>query len=185
MEGCLERVEALACGSEISAAEAKHDYFLTPDDLRVLPSRPLGVWGAGNTRLYRPQDLLAAALAKYGAEGLKKKREAREKREDKKRKREEDAAAAAEQLRAGESLAPLTAKKSPATKALPPTPSVAAGAAADDSAVRALIAEARRALKGFCTWEVLRSKNAPHGTSVSVSLPRGGRVGDAHAMCAA
>ena len=37
---------------ELTAREAKEDFFLSPADLRQLPSRPLGLWGCGNTKLF-------------------------------------------------------------------------------------------------------------------------------------
>ena len=137
---------------DITSADAKRDFFLTPADLAALPSEQLREWGAGNTKLYNKRHLLAAAVAKHGEDGLRKKIESRAKREDKKRKREDVAAAAAEQLRLIEP--------------------VAAQAAVGDAGVRGLIAEARRALKAFCTWDYLRSKNSPNGASVSARIER-------------
>lgn len=146
----MSALDSFIDGSELSAAEAKREFFLTPADLKALPSRPLGAWGCGNTRLYNTDVLVAAAVAKYGADGLRKKKLAREVREDKKRKRVEVAADAEESLREG---------------ALAPAPGAAV---ADAAAVRGLVAEARRALKASCTWDYLRSKSAPHGASTSV-----------------
>lgn len=150
----MSALDSFIDGSELSAAEAKREFFLTPADLKALPSRPLGAWGCGNTRLYNTDVLVAAAVAKYGADGLRKKKLAREVREDKKRKRVEDAADAEESLREG---------------ALAPAPGAAV---ADAAAVRGLVAEARRALKASCTWDYLRSKSAPHGASTSVRVER-------------
>ena len=137
--------------AELSAAEAKAKYFLTPADLAGLRFFSAGVWGAGNTKLYDENDVQAAAIAKHGVEGLVKKVEAREKREDKKRKRAEEAEAAEAQLAAH------------------PQPVPAAG---DEAVVRGLLSEARRSLKSFCTWDYLRSKNAPNGTSVTARVER-------------
>ena len=150
MENVLDACDVFAGGAEVSAAEAKSLFFLTPADLRTLPSRPLGVWGCGNTRLYSTRVLTAAAVAKFGIDGLRKKKLARESREDKKRKRQEAAAEAAEVLLKAGDAAP------------------GATATADEGSVRGLIQEARRALKMQCTWDVLRAKSAPHGTTISV-----------------
>lgn len=152
-----DSVDAFAMGSYLSAAEAKRDYFLTAADLKALSSRPLGIWGAGNTKLYSPRDVADFAVAKHGIDGLRKKRESRIKREDKKRKREEEAQALTERLGLG----------------TPSTPAIAGG----DASVRGLVLEARRALQQFCSWDYLRSKSAPHGTSATVRRePRNSEV---------
>lgn len=78
---------------ELAAADAKHEFFLTPTDLQALPYSRVGGFGAGNSRIYLRKDVQRAAIAKFGEEGLAAKVEARLAREKKKRAREEDAKA--------------------------------------------------------------------------------------------
>jgi hypothetical protein len=64
----------------VTSKTAKEEFFLTPADLRELPRDTGGGWGCGGARFYRLDDLKAAALRKYGEEGLKRKREAKKER---------------------------------------------------------------------------------------------------------
>lgn len=74
-----------------STVEAKQTYFLNADDLKFLPRETsYGGFGTGRAmNFFREEDLLQAAIAKYGEEGYAKKKAARTKRQENKRKREE------------------------------------------------------------------------------------------------
>ena len=104
----------------VGSTEAKSDFFLTSDDLRLLNVQSLG-GGIGCGRpmnFYDPVELKAAAIRKHGEAGFAKKQESRTKRESKKRARE----AAADD----------------ALEALPPQPPPAAVSAADTAEITAL-----------------------------------------------
>ncbi|KAJ1473615.1 hypothetical protein T484DRAFT_1835414 [Baffinella frigidus] len=88
---------------QIGSAQAKTEYFLTPDDLATLQvkqsqalpfspggvSRAAAILNAGIPLGF--QDLERCALRKFGEEGLADKRAKRDKRVANKRKREDDA----------------------------------------------------------------------------------------------
>lgn len=80
-------------GHWIGSTEAKKEYFLTPDDLRMLSVHSVG-GGVGCGRpmaFYDPAELKRAAIRKHGQEGYANKQAAREKREANKRRREDEA----------------------------------------------------------------------------------------------
>ena len=101
----------------------------------------------------------------------------REKREANKRAREEEASAVEAALARGEAPPPSTSVKR-AKKSAPEEGSSSNAApavtnpAADKLAVAALRKEARAALSRACTWDLLRDKRSPNGTSTSVRLER-------------
>ena len=166
------------------SAEAKRAYFLTPADLALLHHERVGggIGCGAPERWYYPAELRAAALAKHGEAGLAKKAASRTKREANKRAREEEAASAEAALARGDPLPPSTAAKRAKTAAPAESSSsasasasaspTAAEAAADRLAVEALRKEARGALARACTWDLLRAKQSPNGTSTSVRLER-------------
>ena len=94
---------------QVSTADAKAEYFLTPADLRGLRCESYGGGiGCGAPRkFYFSEDLERCALAKHGAVGFQNKRDAREKRQEKKRQREADADAALQAMRQRPAMAPV------------------------------------------------------------------------------
>mmetsp|Transcript_54403 Transcript_54403/g.132960 ORF Transcript_54403/g.132960 Transcript_54403/m.132960 type:complete len:397 (-) Transcript_54403:292-1482(-) len=82
-----------------SAADAKAEFFLTPDDLAQLPCKILAAWGCGRRKLYRVEHLEEMAVLKHGEEGFKRKLQAREKKKSDKQAKEEEARKKAEELK--------------------------------------------------------------------------------------
>lgn len=164
----------------IDTKKAKHDYFLTAQDLAELPYETLGGWGGwGNRRYYCEEDLREASLQKHGVEGLQKKRLQRATREANKRDKEQRARQAQERL--------LNAAQQPAAAAVVdltvdeenanPNPAAAAAPAAtvnpvDKKAIASLRNDIKRSFKNVLTWDYLRRKNAPNGTNATVQVMR-------------
>ena len=97
---------------KLASAEAKRQYFLTPDDLLDLHYESFGGGiGCGAPRKYYTiTDLQARSLRKHGEAGLAKKVAARNKRESNKRQRQEEAASfEADLLNGGGAPAPKKA----------------------------------------------------------------------------
>lgn len=89
-------------GGIIATKEAKQWYFLTTDDLRMLPHRSEGYLGFGTgppMKCYRHSNLIEAALAKHGRDGVVKKLAAKDKRERNKLHKERQAEEARKRMK--------------------------------------------------------------------------------------
>lgn len=87
---------------DVSTKDAKKDFFLTADDLYMLPCASYGGgWGIGPPmNLYDIDDLISASLRKFGRAEIEKKLLARQTREEKKRMKEQEAELARKRLKA-------------------------------------------------------------------------------------
>ena len=184
-------------GACFRAADAKREFFLTPADLATLPAGRFAMFGCGNSKIYRREDLESLALRKHGQEGLQKKRLARQQREANKRSREDECSRFDAMLKAGCFAAPAKQPRlseaqdisdSSRNAAVPQVtaPSVASGiesgvsgavfvapkVSCTDQELSRLRTEVMRALKRTCTWDFLRSKRAPNGAVATVRLER-------------
>ena len=85
----------------VATKEAKSTYFLTTNDLAMLPCQRFG-GGIGlgpPMKCYRHNDLVEASLSKLGRDGVVKKLQARHKREINKRRKEEQAEEARKKMK--------------------------------------------------------------------------------------
>ena len=148
-----------------TAATAKATFFLTAMDLSTLPFQKAGGWGCGNGKLFSVADVQALALAKHGVDGLAKKRAAREKALAKKEAKKRDAAEFAAAFDVDGDVDGADDEEVDGRADAPLSPETRA-------AVLGLVNEARRGLRALCTWDYLRSKNAPNGTNGTIRLER-------------
>ena len=115
----------------VSTSDAKKTYFLTPNDLAMLPCQRFG-GGIGlgpPMKCYRHNDLIEASLSKLGRDGVVKKLQARHKREMNKRRKEEQAEEARKKMK----TLTNTAANNNDTAVATAKPSSSAGSSSGDS----------------------------------------------------
>ena len=91
----------------VSTKDAKKDFFLTADDLFMLPCASYGGgWGIGPPiYVYDIDDLISTSLRKFGRAEIEKKLIARQRREEKKRNKEQEAELARKRLKTDTTVA--------------------------------------------------------------------------------